>query len=58
MELNDIKVLELSQCEMSVVDGGESAWYWIAYGAGVVASGVQAFAMGASEGGYAKNKTA
>lgn len=26
---------ELSQAEYLTINGGESAWYWIAYGAGV-----------------------
>lgn len=41
---NDL-LKELSEDEYVSINGGESAWYWISYGAGVVAREAQELAI-------------
>lgn len=38
-QLNNCHLSELSQCEMENTQGGESAWYWVAYGVSSVIHG-------------------
>ncbi len=56
IELENAKLVELSQNEMTVIDAGRSIWYEVGYTFGIIAAGVEAFCMGASDGGYAANK--
>ena len=42
---NNLQVL--SAKEAIEINAGESAWYWVAYGAGMVVRGVEAFMDGA-----------
>jgi hypothetical protein len=50
MELTKIssEISELSFEEAISINGGESLWYWVAYGVGAVASGLAAMAQGAN----------
>ncbi len=40
----------LSNEEMKTINGGESIWYWVAYGVGGVVRGIKAFSDGAAAG--------
>ncbi len=46
-EIKSIECTELSKEEYVTIHGGESAWYWIAYGSGVVAREYKEFAIDA-----------
>ncbi|MBT1705314.1 hypothetical protein [Chryseosolibacter indicus] len=39
---------ELSSEEASSTNGGESLWYWVAYGVGAIGRGMEAFRSGAA----------
>lgn len=47
-ELLDSCLIELSDEDMNETYGGESLWYWIAYGTGYAVGTAKAFADGAA----------
>lgn len=44
---NNDFLAELSETELVATNGGETAWYWISYGAGVITREVNEFAIDA-----------
>lgn len=49
-QLIEFEVETLKDDEMVHINGGESLWYWIAYGVGQTVRGIGVFADGASAG--------
>jgi len=48
MENETIKLMDLSFDELKKINGGETAWYWVAYGVGQFVRGWGAFSDGAN----------